>query len=215
MYVHYAKCKNISAASSSSYMSGKRQVTANAYRFIYGDRDCYSQQLKKNGAFAVNSLVLQLNEPAYNEVDVGKFLDAFSKAVPLYMNLKELHIEAPYAALKGNMIRDTMSMDSCFTVLHIRSWTFHSASEDQWKSDNIQLENLQIHLGDGITFPSAFKDILLGLSSHQPGLKQFHLKNGSPHNIVVNRSSIPPRTFIHSDGVVIAEQKQQYFNMLF
>lgn len=195
---------------SKSHVSQRTLTKTNAYRFIYGKHDSphgdeFKRQLQRNGSYAVTNLTLRLEDPEYTEHDLDCFIDSFSIVCPLYMNLKHLHIAAPYSVIKGATIENLMQLDSCFNDLHLDAWTFHSPIDDQWKGN--QLEKLEITLRDGIAFPYAFPHILNGMSKHQASLKTVHLSNKSPHRLLVNKHLLPSRAYAHVHGIQLEENR--------
>lgn len=184
-------------------------VRAHADRFIYGKRDSvlgdFERQLKRKGSYAVTSLIVRLNDPNYTEKDVDLFVESFSKVHPLYMNLKQVHIDAPYSAIRGETIANIMNIDSCFNELRLDTWTFHSPCDDQWQG--AQLDSLRVTLSDGVAFPYAFPLLLSGLSKHQASLKNLCLINESPHNLTVNKRLLPPRAFADIRGIEVVEDR--------
>ncbi len=180
-----------------------RSIKTYAHRFIYGNHDYgdFRQQLQRKGAYAVTSIVVRLDEPAYTEKDLERFVTEFYRYAPLYMNLKSLHIDAPYSAIKGQMLMELMQVESCFNDLRIDSWTFHSPLEEQWKG--VPLQKIKLNMCDGIVFPFAFNNMLTGLCQHQNAIKHIDLVNLSPHSIEVNRKLLPSRAFVNVHGLTM------------
>ena len=190
----------------------KRSVKTYAHRFIYGNNDhgSFKRQLNLKGTYAVTSLIVRLDEPAYTEKDLERFIAEFHRYAPLYMNLTSLHIDAPYSAVKGQQIMDLMQVESCFNDLRIDSWTFHSPLEEQWKGT--PLHKIKVNMRDGVAFPFAFTSMLTGLCQHQSSVKHIDLENLSPHPIEVSRKLMPPRAFIHLRGLTMSEDKLFFFS---
>jgi hypothetical protein len=191
----------------------RRSVKTHAHRFIYGHHDSfhgdYCKQLTRKGAYAITSLTVRLDDPKYTEKDVDVFLEEFVDACPLYINLKQLHLDAPYAALKGNTIGNLMQIESCHTELRLDIWTFHSPIDDQWKGHI--LHKVRVALNDGIAFPHAFPHILTGLAKHQSYLKYVHLKNQSPHRLVISKRLLPQRAFADIHDIEVEDDRTFLF----
>ncbi len=161
-------------------------------------------ELYESGSHAVTTLIMDLSNRCIVEQDITRITDALHVTLPKYINLRKLSIYAPYAALDGTHIQALMNMDSPFNELELIMWTFHTPSSHMWTGRS--LRNLEIEVNDGVAFPYAVQDLLIGLKEFQEhSLNELYITNNTPHRVVVPHTMLPKVTNTQLDRIELGK----------
>lgn len=176
------------------------------YRFIVYDKQsrCIRKQLTEPGCYAVTHLIANFGSIVYQERDIEKMMSELEQTNTQFINLRKMAIKSPYAAYDANIIKSILTINGPYNELDMELWTFHSPIHDMWESEK-QLVSLSITFNDGIAFPNAMSDILTGLATSQPTLKELQLINNTPHKIVINKNMLPKQAHVYTTRVTIIE----------
>lgn len=161
-------------------------------------------ELYEPGSHAVTTLIMDLSNRCIVEQDISRVTDELAATLPKYMNLRKLSIYAPYAALDGTHVQALMNMDSPFNELELIMWTFHTPSPHMWTGRS--LRNLELEVNDGVAFPYAVQDLLVGLKEFQEhSLNELYITNNTPHRVVVPQAVLPKTENTHLDRIEIGK----------
>lgn len=148
------------------------------------------KKLHDPGAYAITTLILNLKNPCIMEKDISQVTNELQLALPKYINLRKLAFYAPYAALDGSHLETLLNMGSPYTELELEMWTFHSPDKDMWSGRGLSL--LYLEVNDGIAFPYAINNVLIGLKEHQAeSLDKLVITNNTPHTVYIPYDILP------------------------
>ena len=147
-------------------------------------------ELHESGAHAITTLILNMNNKCIVEKDITRVTKELQDTIPKYINLRKLALFAPYAALDGSHIEALMNLDCPYTELELYMWTFHSPYKHMWTGRDLNFLDLEIN--DGIAFPYAVHDLLIGLAEHQEeSLNELIITNNTPHLVSIPHKLLP------------------------
>jgi hypothetical protein len=149
--------------------------------------------LSRTGAYAITDLVVRLDQPDVLETDFRQAVTQVAETLPRYLNLRSLHIKAPFAALDGQLLSNILSINAPFEELDLDIWAFYSPCSSMWNNvKKKKLRRLCVTLNDGMAFPSSCADLLSGLRQAQNReMDYFNITNATPHPISVPRALLP------------------------
>lgn len=145
------------------------------------------------GAYAITDLVVHIDKPDVLETDFQQVVVQLAATLPRYLNLRSLHIKAPFAALDGELLKNIVSINAPFDELELDIWAFYSPCSTMWDGvKRRRLNKLSLTLNDGMAFPSSCTDMLSGLRQAQDRDMEFcRITNATPHPVSIPRALLP------------------------